>query len=213
LQTFADARLQKSGWHDGGVPDGTMAGVPDGTMAGVQPEPGHARPLVVTVEIDDAAQARFDRERSALFPPGRTVLGAHVTLFHALPGSHEPEVIAELSRVAAAREPFSIEVVQLMSLGRGVAYQLQSAELVSLHRDLQARWWAQLSPQDRQRYRPHVTVQNKVSPEVASRTLAQLRQRFAPFTVTARALRLWRYDGGPWTHRERFPFGPSWSGS
>jgi 2'-5' RNA ligase len=173
------------------------------------PVTGQAPPLVLTVEIDDGAQARFDRERAALFPPGRTVLGAHVTLFHALPGSHEPDVVTELSRVAADREPFPIEVLQLMSLGRGVAYQLHSVELLSLHRGLQARWWDQLSPQDRQGYRPHVTVQNKVSPEVARRTLAQLRELFAPFSVTARALRLWRYDGGPWTHRERFPFGSS----
>jgi 2'-5' RNA ligase len=168
-----------------------------------------SRPLVVTLEIDDEAQARFDRERTALFPPGRTAIGAHVTLFHALPGSCEPATIADLAATAADCRPFPVEVGELMSLGRGVAYRLHSAQLISLHRQLQARWWEKLSPQDRQGYRPHVTVQNKVSPEVASRTLAQLRQHFAPFSITARALRLWRYDGGPWTGRERFPLGPS----
>jgi hypothetical protein len=88
-----------------------------------------------------------------------------------------------------------------------VAYRLRSAELVGLHRGLQERWWERLSPQDRQGYRPHVTVQNKVSPEVAARTLAQLDRRFVPFPITARALLLWRYDGGPWTFRQRFPLG------
>ncbi|HEX8094722.1 2'-5' RNA ligase family protein [Jatrophihabitans sp.] len=161
----------------------------------------------MSLEIDDQAQRRFDRERAAFFPPERTVLGAHVTLFHALPAGLEPEVIAELTEAAAAREPFSIEVCELMSLGRGVAYRLRSAELVSLRHGLAARWQQQLTPQDRQGYRPHVTVQNKVGPEVARRTLAELSQRFAPFTVTARALRLWRYDGGPWTFRHRFPLG------
>jgi hypothetical protein len=80
--------------------------------------PGQAGPLVLTVEIDDRAQARFDQERAALFPPGRTVLGAHVTLFHALPGACEPDLVTELIAVAAARQPFPIEVRELMSLGR-----------------------------------------------------------------------------------------------
>jgi 2'-5' RNA ligase len=163
----------------------------------------------VTLEIDDQAQARFDRERAELFARGRTQVGAHLTLFHALPGPSEPAVIADLAEAAAVREPFAIEVGELMSLGRGVAYRLHSAELLSLHRDLQARWWDRLSRQDRQGFRPHVTVQNKVSPEVAAGTLAELRERFAPFLITARALRLWRYDGGPWTYRERFPLGSS----
>jgi 2'-5' RNA ligase len=180
-----------TGWHDGWVP-----------------APGQARPLVVTLEIDDRAQARFDSERAELFAPGSTQVGAHVTLFHAVPATIEPAVLTELAEVTAAHEPFPVAVDELMSLGRGVAYRLRSAELLSLHRGLQVRWWEQLTPQDRQGYRPHVTVQNKVGPEVAGRTLADLRERFEPFSITARALRLWRYDGGPWTYRERFPFGP-----
>jgi 2'-5' RNA ligase len=175
-------------------------------MGCVPLDSGPARPLIVTLEIDDQAQARFDAERAALFPAGRTVIGAHVTLFHALPATREPDVITELTAVASAREPFEIEVRELMSLGRGVAYRLHSAELLSLHSGLQAHWWNHLSQQDRQGFRPHVTVQNKVSPEVAGRTLTELRERFAPFAITAQALRLWRYDGGPWTARERLPF-------
>jgi 2'-5' RNA ligase len=174
-------------------------------MACVPLDSGQVRPLVVTLEIDGQAQARFDRQRAALFPPGRSAIGAHVTLFHALPGSHEQDVITDLSAAASAREPFEVEVRELMFLGRGVAYRLHSADLLSLHSGLQARWWNGLSQQDRQGFRPHVTVQNKVSPELARRTLAELRQRFTPFSISARALRLWRYDGGPWTHRERFP--------
>ncbi len=161
----------------------------------------------MTLEIDDEAQARFDRQRAALFEPGRTQVGAHVTLFHAVPAAQEPAVLGALAAAAAAREPFEVEVSELMPLGRGVAYRLRSAELLALHRELQSAWWDELTPQDRQGYRPHVTVQNKVSPEAARRTLDLLRQDFAPFMVTARALRLWRYEGGPWAHRERFPLG------
>lgn len=176
-------------------------------VATVHPEPEGGRPLIVSLEIDEAAQARFDAERTALFPAGRTVIGAHITLFHALPAATEVVVAGELADAASARAPFEVQVTELMSLGRGVAYRLHSAELLALHRQLQRSWWNQLSPQDRQGFRPHVTVQNKVSPELARRTLEQLRQGFVPFTTTARAVRLWRYDGGPWTPRQRCALG------
>lgn len=176
-------------------------------MSAVQPVSEHSRPLIVSLEIEDRAQARFDAERAALFPAGRTVIGAHVTLFHALPASTEAAVTAELAATASAFQPFQVEIAELMSLGRGVAYRLRSAELQALHRRLQASWWDRLSPQDRQGFRPHVTVQNKVTPELARRTIEQLRNDFVPTWTTARAVRLWRYDGGPWTPLERFALG------
>lgn len=162
-------------------------------------------PLILTAQLDPAAQARFDRERFEHFPAGRTVIGAHVTLFHAVPAAVEPTVREDLT-ASSNRPPFDLVVSELMSLGRGVAYRLQSAELVTLHRRLQSRWWQHLTAQDRQGFRPHVTVQNKASPEVASRTLARLAVGFEPFTVRAIGLRLWRYEGGPWSELARFPF-------
>jgi 2'-5' RNA ligase len=176
-------------------------------MVGMPSDAERARPLVVSLEIDAAAQARFDSERAELFPPGRTVLGAHLTLFHAVSAAAEPAAVADLAAAASARQPFALEISGLLALGGGVAYQVRSAELVALHRGLQLRWWDRLSAQDRQGFRPHVTVQNKASPEVARRTLERLRERFTPFPATALALRLWRYDGGPWTFRARFPLG------
>ena len=176
-------------------------------MASMTPDADQHRPLVVSLEIDEPAQARFDAERAALFPPGRTVLGAHVTLFHAVPATHRPAVAADLAAAAASRQPFGIAVAGLLPLGRGVAYRLDSPRLVALHRGLQAGWWDRLTAQDRQGLRPHVTVQNKATPDVARRTLAQLRDRFAPFAVTGQALLLWRYDGGPWTRLARYPLG------
>jgi len=171
------------------------------------PDADQHRPLVVSLEIDDAAQARFDDERAALFPPGRTVLGAHVTLFHAVPASIEAGVRADLAAVTGAGRPLPIVVSELMPLGRGVAYRLRSAELLALHRGLQQRWQDCLTAQDRQGFRPHVTVQNKVDPELARQTLAQLRAGFTPFATTGWALRLWRYEGGPWSPLARFAFG------
>ena len=166
-----------------------------------------ARPLVLTLGLDEATQARFDRERSAYFPPGRTAVGAHVTLFHALPGPERSD-IEEVLLGEQDRAPFAVQVTEPFLLGRGVAYGLRSPELDALHRALQERWSAVLTSQDRQRLRAHVTVQNKVTPEQARATLALLRSAHRPAVATAEGLQLWRYDGGPWTLLGRYDFTP-----
>ena len=162
------------------------------------------RPLIVTLAIDAAAQQRFDAERAALFPPGRTAVGAHVTLFHALPGAFEGQVRADLSDVAGPA--FDVLVARVQPLGRGAAYALESAELMRRHHELRRRWSAALTPQDAQGFRPHITVQNKVDPAEARATVARLRAGFEPFAVRAEGWSLWRYDGGPWTPLATIPF-------
>ena len=157
------------------------------------------RPLILTLRLDEQSQDRFDRERATYFPPGRTAVGAHVTLFHALPATLRADVEAELARLAQQHPPFPVAVTEPFPLGKGVAYRLRSPRLDALHRSLQDRWQAELTPQDRQGFRAHVTVQNKVTPEVARATLAQLRAAYVPADATAQGLQLWRYDGGPWT--------------
>lgn len=101
----------------------------------------------------------------------------------------------------------TLAVTGLRSLGRGVAFTLESAGVGALRTDLARRWEAWLTPQDRQPFRPHVTVQNKVAPEAARALLAALTADFAPFSVDARGLLLWHYRGGPWEAAGRFPFG------
>jgi 2'-5' RNA ligase len=161
---------------------------------------------VLTLRLDEATQARVDRERAALFPPGRTAVGAHVTLFHALPGSTRGDVEGVLGQHRSLA-PLPVAVTEPFLLGRGVAYGLRSPALEDPHRALQDRWRDALTPQDRQRFRPHLTVQNKVAPEVARETLARLREAYVPVRATGLGLELWRYDGGPWTPLARYDFG------
>lgn len=164
-----------------------------------------ARPLIVTLLLDDDAQQRFDRLRAEHFPPERNHLQAHVTLFHALPGEHLDAVRAELAQVAD-REAFDVAVTGLRSLGRGVAFQLESPELAGLRNRLAAAWRPWLTRQDQQRHSPHVTVQNKVDPAVARALHQRLLAGFAPYTVRSRGLGLWRYLGGPWEPLAEWPF-------
>ena len=163
-------------------------------------------PLIVTLEIDPAVQQRLDADRLQWFPPGRTVIGAHVTLFHALPGGVEAQVRADLETQAGAR--FDIRLAQVMSLGRGAAYAIESAELARHHKALQRLWQPHLTRQDQQGFRPHVTIANKLDAEQARTTLEALRTSFTPCDVAAIGFQLWRYDGGPWTHLADIPFAP-----
>ena len=161
-------------------------------------------PLVVTLALPPEIESRFEAERSRWFPAGRTVVGAHLTLFHAIPGELEDDVRAALGE---PQPGFAIRVASVMSLGRGAAYRLESDELDRRHRELQGRWWPQLTRQDQQSLRAHVTVQNKVEPAEARRTVETLQASFAGFGTIATGFRLWRYEGGPWTALAEFRFG------
>lgn len=159
-------------------------------------------PLVVTLLLDEQSQLRFESERLRYFPAGRTQVGAHVTLFHALPASLRDDIEKALADV---QEAMPVSVDDVHSLGRGVAYGLSCQPLEAAHRGWQDRWREHLTSQDAQPLRLHVTVQNRVPADVARSTLTELRGRFEPWTSTGRALELWRYDGGPWTHLSSFP--------
>jgi hypothetical protein len=74
-----------------------------------------------------------------------------------------------------------------------------------LHATLAAAFQAHLIPQDRQPFRPHIVVQNKVDPATARHTLAQLASAALPEPVGI-GLTLWRYLNGPWEHLQDFPF-------
>nr|WP_221203514.1 2'-5' RNA ligase family protein [Modestobacter versicolor] len=161
--------------------------------------------MIVTLLLDDAAQQRFDRLRAAHFPVERNHLQAHVTLFHALPGEQLAVVREELAGVAD-RSPFDVAVTGVRSLGRGVALDLDAPELTALRRSLAASFDPWLTRQDRQWSRPHVTVQNKVEPDVARALHADLAAAFVPETVTGRGLGLWHYRGGPWDLEAEFAF-------
>lgn len=165
------------------------------------------RPVVVTLALDEVAQAGLDALRRRWFPPERNMLQAHVTLFHALPGGRLPEVLDDV-RATAARQPFPVEVTGVRSLGRGTALTLRSPELDDVRARLAATWALWLTPQDRQRFSPHVTVQNKVSPAAASSLLEQLETDFVPWTIRAEGITLWHYAGGPWEPVETVAFTP-----
>lgn len=163
-------------------------------------------PLILSLGLDAGSFARLDALRREHFPPALNRIPAHVTLFQHLPGEEEEAVVAALAHACAGQGPSAVRVAGLMPLGRGVAFRLEAPEVAALRGRLARAWEDWLVPQDRQPWRPHATVQNKVSPEVARETLARLSAGFAPWEARAEGLLLWRYRGGPWEAVGTFPF-------
>lgn len=159
---------------------------------------------VVTLRMDEASQAYFERLRQAHYPAYLNRIGAHLTLFHTLPDTSE--VYQALRSAGESQTPFAMQVTGLRMLGRGVAYQLASRELLALHAELSEAFRKHLSAQDKQRFMPHVVVQNKATPERAKVLMAELQAEFQPRRVAAVGLQMWHYLGGPWELAESFGF-------
>ncbi|GAA3995802.1 2'-5' RNA ligase family protein [Hymenobacter fastidiosus] len=164
-------------------------------------------PLILTLALNAEAAAFFNALRQAHFPPARNYLAAHLTLFHHLPGPRRAEITEQLRARCRELAPLPLQVAGVQFLGQGVAYRLESAAVEELHRELQTRWLADLTPQDQQRRRPHVTVQNKVPTAVARALHEQLTAGFTPFAALGTGLQLWAYRGGPWEALATFAFG------
>ena len=157
--------------------------------------------------MDESSQEHFDRLRELHFPTERNYLRAHLTLFHQLPGEREAEISAELQEICREGEPLALAVAGLRFLGRGVAYELKSPQLTALRRELVRSWGPWLGAQDRQGFKPHITVQNKVPPEQARALHQELQAAFSPFEAEGLGLSLWRYLGGPWEPAGTYLFG------
>ncbi len=163
-------------------------------------------PIIVTLQVDEASDSLFQDLRRLHFPPEINFVGAHLTLFHNLPGDHEEEIIREVARMAKQIAPFRVKVDGAMKLGRGVALKIESPTLMALRLDLAARFEPWLIRQDREKFRPHVTIQNKVASHVADALYEHLGVSLPAFEATAEGFQLWRYNDGRWTPIAAIPF-------
>jgi hypothetical protein len=157
----------------------------------------NAAPIIVTATLGDAEFAWLDAQRRANFPPERNHLRAHLTMFHHLPPSADAEVLAVLKDEVRASAPLA-RLTGLINLGRGVAYRVDSPDLAAIRERLADRFVTFLTPQDAAPWRPHITIQNKVSPETARALLHQLEAEFRPGTLVISGLAAHWYRGGPW---------------
>lgn len=156
-------------------------------------------PLILTLQMDAASAATVTQLRRRHFPPARNWPDAHITLFHSLRLKASDENLQDVAKFAAQTRAFSMRVGRVRFIGAGVAFDLVSPNELALRRTLAERWGRMLGRQDMQWRGPlHVTVQNKVRPEVARALCDEPTRDFEPRDVSATGLELWRYLGGPW---------------
>ena len=82
---------------------------------------------------------------------------------------------------------------------------VQAPGIVAVHSELARAFAADLTPQDKQPYRPHVMVMNKAERDEADHALRAIQAGFAPWAGTGDRLILWRYLGGPWDEVASYP--------
>lgn len=159
--------------------------------------------MIVSVILDDNAKSRFTALRKEFFPPAINYLDAHLTLFHNIPDEiWIREALAECSMCSL----FEMEVGSPLHTGFGVAYKIYSPELVKLHENLRQKFREVLIPQDQQKFRPHITIQNKVTPEASKALFQALSRDFVSSNIFALGLSTFEYLNGPWKHIGDYKF-------
>jgi|TARA_R100000501_G_scaffold17919_1_gene34796 2'-5' RNA ligase len=157
-----------------------------------------AAPLIMTALIERTALARFDALRREHFPPERNLLTAHLTMFHHLPGTRASDLLEETKDAARHEQPMRARAARMQFMGRGCSILIECAELCDLRDRLRSLWEPWLIPQDQQRWRPHVTVQNKAEPKAARALYDRLDRSFSPWMFQIDGVTLWWYRNGPW---------------
>ena len=164
--------------------------------------------FILTLKISDADHVALTGLRREYFPPERNFLEAHVTLFHKLPGDLRERWFADLETVGRLASAFRVHFGEPYTLGRGFALRVESPPLAALRGQLVKSWFDFLSPQDRQKFNPHCTIQNKVEPAQAKADLESFRAGWRPLESRALGFQLWEYLNGPWRLEKEWLFKP-----
>jgi len=157
-----------------------------------------AVPIIVTATMGTADQRFFDALRAAHYPPERNHLAAHITLFHQLPPSCLDELDRLIRRIAADTSPPVATLREIYSLGGGVAFRIESSDLLRTRDRIADHFTGMLTMQDQGTPRLHVTVQNKVAPKEARALIAKLAEDFQSRPLSITGLAAHHYRGGPW---------------
>lgn len=163
-------------------------------------------PIIITANMGKTDQAWANGLRRAHFPPERNYLDAHITLFHHLPPNHLAEIKTRLSALAGTSPPPAAFLTDVMLLGNGVAFRIESPELLSIRDKLADAFYGLLTPQDMARPRLHITIQNKAEPAVAKALFAELSGSFRSRPLRISGLSAHYYMGGPWQEIAHWSF-------
>ncbi|KAF7189542.1 hypothetical protein HII31_09182 [Pseudocercospora fuligena] len=169
---------------------------------------------VLTILTDKPLHERMTDLRKKYFPKKINKVAAHLTLFHALPGSRlESHIIPTIQDVTRKTSAFRVEATELFRLKKGFAISVSEQnggrQSKQVHRALQAPWKQEgfLSQQDAGGCRVHYTLMNKVDDELEiQNAYDEAAGAWKGDSGMAEGLALWKYDRGFWRWYRAFNF-------
>jgi len=167
---------------------------------------------VLTILTDAKHHETMTKWRRQYFPPRLNRLEAHLTLFHALPGSKLEEAIKPvLAEVCASTSPFPVLAAKPFRLNKGIAIGVPKTrggeDARKVHRELQEAWKEFLSRQDAGGFAAHYTIMNKMDDESAvQKAFSEVESQWNGCHGRAEGLSLFLYERGNWVHVEDFRF-------
>jgi hypothetical protein len=164
-----------------------------------------AGPLIVTADFAADDFAWLEGLRRAHYPVEFNRVPVHLTMFQGLPPSTIDGIKHQLAIHSAAPRPRAI-LAGLMSFTSGVAFRVVSDELEAIRDAIADHFHGLLCGPDAAGWRPHITIQNKVSPKEAKELLDGLGRDFKPRPLGIAALSVHRYRGGRWETLASYSF-------
>ncbi len=160
--------------------------------------------LILTAKMNAETQDFFNHLRHLHFPPERNFLDAHITVFHKLPLTERSRITEDLKRVCETTNSFEISFSKVIFYGKGTGISADAQKLVGIRQTLTDTWKPLLSRQDLQKFRPHITIQNKVESTNARRFYEKFQSSWQTVTGKIVGFDLWRYENGPWVFEKTF---------
>jgi len=162
-------------------------------------------PLIVTADFAAPDFAWLEGLRRRNYPVEHNRVPAHLTMFQGLPPSAVEEVKRQLA-LHSAEPPPRASIAGLMNLSSGVAFRVVSDELETIRLSIADHFHGLLCAPDAAGWRPHVTIQNKVTTRQAKALLVELERDFRQRPLGISGLSVHRYRGGPWETVGTYPF-------
>ncbi|CAF9929312.1 MAG: mannose-1-phosphate guanyltransferase [Heterodermia speciosa] len=169
---------------------------------------------VLTLQTNREFHERINDLRRQYFPAQLNKIDAHITLFHALPGSRLGFILSDLLEIARTEQRFRIQTIKPLQWTHGVALDANNHCAHRLWKLLERKWGSAgadfLSKQDRGGFKAHYTIQNKVEKEVAKQTWEEVRDRFESDEGEVLGFTLYKYaKSGHWIYQQAFDFAES----
>ncbi|KAF2434464.1 hypothetical protein EJ08DRAFT_569249, partial [Tothia fuscella] len=117
---------------------------------------------ILTLKTTDKIASKMTHLRQKWFPQARNKLPAHITIFHALPGSQYDRITHFLTTSSQRTKPFPVSTGKVLKRRNGVAINMGEGEreIKSVFAEAKAEFGEFLSEQDKG-FKAHWTIQNK----------------------------------------------------